>query len=99
MSKKRLATTMAVILIIFLLGFILRIETTHITGIPTNEKAFYQDQNGLPYMYEMDSYYNYRLTKNYLDHGYMGDAIVNGTQWDWHSYAPSGSLPISSYLI
>ncbi|AEG18529.1 STT3 domain-containing protein [Methanobacterium paludis] len=102
MSKKRLAITMAVILIIFLLGFILRVETTHITGIPTSEKAFYQDQNGLPYMYEMDSYYNYRLTKNYLDHGYMGDAIVNGTQWDWHSYAPSGVPmdypPLIAYL-
>jgi dolichyl-diphosphooligosaccharide--protein glycosyltransferase len=41
-------------------------------------------------MYELDSYYNYRLTNNYLDHGYLGDVIIDGREWDMHSYAPSG---------
>lgn len=90
MSKKEIITTLIIILIIFCLGLILRVESTHLYGIPDNEKAFYQDQNGVPYMYDMDSYYNYRLTSNYLDHGYMGDKIINGTEWDLHSYYPPG---------
>lgn len=90
MSGKEVALTFAVILIIFMLGFGLRLESTNLTGIPTYEKAYYEDQNGLPYMYDMDSYYNYRLTNNYLNHGYLGDTKVDGAEWDSHSYAPSG---------
>lgn len=59
MSKKKLAITITIISIIFLVGFILRLESTHLYGISSDEKAYYQDQNGLPYMYEPDSYYNY----------------------------------------
>ena len=102
MSKKQTLITLAIILIIFSVGFVLRIESTQIPGIPSDEKAYYEDQSGHPYMYEMDSYYNYRVTKNYIDHGYMGDAIVNGREWDWHSYAPSGVPmdypPLIAYL-
>lgn len=90
MSKKEILKVSAIILVIFLIGFFLRVESTSMPGIPDNEKAFYQDQNGLPYMYEIDSYYNYRLTKNYLDHGYIGDTIINGQKWDLHSYYPPG---------
>lgn len=89
-SKRDISITIAIIIIIFLVGFVLRVESTQISGIPTDEKGFYQDKNGLPYMYELDSYYNYRLTENYLDHGYIGDTIINGTQWDLHSYYPPG---------
>jgi len=90
MSKKQLAITIAIISIIFLVGFTLRVESTQLPGIPSNEHAYYEDSNGHAYMYDMDSYYNYRLTKNYLNHGYLGDTKVNGTEWDFHSYAPSG---------
>lgn len=59
--------------------------------MPVSEKAFYEDQNGLPYMYEFgDSYYHLRLTKNFIDHGYLGDTIINGREWDLHSYYPPG---------
>ncbi|MBP2044845.1 STT3 domain-containing protein [Methanobacterium aggregans] len=90
MSKKQILITLIIILIIFMVGFVLRVESTNLPGVPLDEKAYYQDQNGLPYMYEMDSYYNYRLTKNYLEHGHTGDTFINGTEWDFHSYAPSG---------
>ncbi|SCG86009.1 STT3 domain-containing protein [Methanobacterium congolense] len=90
MFKRQTVLIFVIILIIFSLGFSLRLESTNLSGIPTDEKVYYQDQNGLPYMYDMDSYYNYRLTKNYLNHGYLGDTKVNGTEWDFHSYAPSG---------
>ncbi len=92
-SKRNISITLAIILIIFLVGFSLRVESVQISGIPSDEKAFYEDQNGLPYMYELDSYYNYRLTKNYIDHDYLGDIIINGTEWDLHSYYPLG-VPI-----
>lgn len=90
MLKKGTLIILIVISIIFVVGFALRAESTHLSGIPDNEKSYYKDQNNLPYMYELDSYYNYRLTKNYLDHGYLGDAIINGTEWDLHSYYPPG---------
>ena len=90
MSRKKIITTIAIIILIFLVGFILRVETAGLSGIPSNEKAFYEDQNGLPYMYELDSYYNYRMTHDYIDHGYLGDAIINNTEWDLHSYYPPG---------
>ena len=38
----------------------------------TADRAYFTDENGLPYMYEPDSYYNYRLTANILDHGHPG---------------------------
>ena len=102
MSKKKIAATIAIIVLIFLVGFILRVETTSLSGIPSNEKAFYEDQNGLPYMYELDSYYNYRMTQDYLDHGYLGDTIINNTEWDLHSYYPPGRSaeypPLITYL-
>lgn len=90
---KKLFTTIAIVLLIFSIGFFLRVETTNLNSIPDSQKSFYQDQNGLPYMYELDSYYNYRLTENYLDHGYLGDAIIKGVDWDLHSYYPPG-VPI-----
>ena len=41
----------------------------------------------------MDSYYNLRLTENYVDHGYVGDIKYdNGTQMDMHRYAPDGNV-------
>jgi dolichyl-phosphooligosaccharide-protein glycotransferase len=90
MSKKELMLSLLIIVLLFSLGFVLRIESTHLTGISLDEKAYYEDQNGLPYMYELDSYYNYRLTKDYIDHGYLGDTIINGKNWDLHSYYPPG---------
>ena len=76
--------------IIFATGFILRVESVNLTGIPASEQDYYHDQNGIPYMYEFDSYYNYRLTENYLDHGYLGDVKIAGKNWDLHSYYPPG---------
>ncbi|MGZ7096564.1 MAG: STT3 domain-containing protein, partial [Methanobacterium sp.] len=102
MSKKEIIIIIVISLIIFSLGFFIRFESTHLTGVPENEKAFYQDENNLPYMYDMDSYYNYRLTVNYLNHGYLGDSIINGEEWDLHSYYPPGVPmdypPLITYL-
>ncbi len=99
MLKKDIIIKLFIIIIIFFIGFFLRVESVNINGIPANEKAYYQDQNGLPYMYELDSYYNYRLTQNYLDHGYLGDAKINGTEWDLHSYYPGVPIDYPPLII
>ena len=102
MIKKNIILPIIIILIIFSIGFFLRIETTNLSSVPFNEKTYYEDDNGLPYMYELDSYYNYRLTENLLNHGYIGDTKINGREWDVHSYYPPGVPmdypPLIAYL-
>jgi len=91
LKKKQLFITVVTIFTIFLTGFFVRLDYVRLPGVPDSDKAYYEDQNGLPYMYEFgDSYYHYRLTKNFLDHGYLGDTLVNGKEWDMHSYYPPG---------
>ena len=90
MLNKDLLLQLTIVLAILMLGFILRAETINLHGISIDEKSFYQDDHGLPYFYELDSYYNYRLTHNFLDHGYLGDEIIDGREWDLHSYYPPG---------
>ena len=82
--------TFIFILVIFMIGFTLRVNSTNLEGLSDDQKSFYQDDNGLPYMYELDSYYNYRLTKNYLENGYTGDTFIASVEWDSHSYYPPG---------
>ena len=79
-----------IIILVFSLVFFLRIQSAYLPGVSEELKSNFQDQNGLPYFSEIDSYYNYRLTQDYLDHNYLGDLIVNSTSWDLHSYFPSG---------
>ncbi|MDY9922815.1 STT3 domain-containing protein [Methanobacterium sp.] len=88
--KKNHLTLIAAVLLIFAIGFFLRLGSAYVTGTPVEEKSFVLDENNLPYMYELDSYYNYRLTNNYLEHGYLGDVIIDGREWDMHSYYPPG---------
>lgn len=101
MSRKQTAITLTIIILIFLVGFFLRLESTNLNGIPQGEKSFYQDQNGLPYMYDMDSYYNYRLTRNLLNTGNLGN-YTNNREFDIYSYYPPGVPldypPIIAYL-
>jgi len=79
-----------IVLLLFSLVFFLRAEASGIPGVPDQMKAYFQEDTGLPYFSEMDSYYNYRLTENFVEHGYLGDTIKNGTDWDLHSYFPPG---------
>ncbi len=91
-----------IIILLFSLSFFLRAESANLNIIPDNMKAYYQDQTGLPYFSEMDSYYNYRMTQDYLSNGHLGDTIINGTQWDLYSYYPPGRSaeypPLIAYI-
>lgn len=79
-----------IIFIIFFTGFFLRLESVDLPGVNETEKSHYMDSNGLPYMYELDSYYNLRLTQNFIKNGHMGDTIKNNQSWDSFSYFPPG---------
>jgi dolichyl-phosphooligosaccharide-protein glycotransferase len=79
-----------IIILLFTVVFSIRADAVNINGVPHDYKSLFEDQNGLPYFSEMDSYYNYRMTQDYLNHGYLGDTIINGTHWDLHSNYPSG---------
>ena len=88
-----------IIVLLFILAFSLRADAVNIGGVPQNYTSLFEDQNGLPYFSEMDSYYNYRMTQDYLNHGYLGDTIQNGTPWDLHSAYPSGRSATANPLI
>ena len=93
MNAKETLYKLKPLLIIFLLFsvvFLLRMDAVYLPAVPQGYQSYFEDQNGFPYFSEMDSYYNYRMTQDYLDHGHLGDTIINGTQWDMYSYYPSG---------
>jgi dolichyl-phosphooligosaccharide-protein glycotransferase len=82
--------SVAIILVIVCFVSFLRFQSADLSAIPTDQQAYYKDSSGLPYFTEMDSYYNLRMTQDFIDYGHLGDAIVNGTPWDTLSYAPEG---------
>ena len=47
----------------------------------------FQDEYGLTYLGEIDPWYFYRLTENYLNNGYEGDIELNGIYYDTHQMA------------
>ena len=80
-----------IILILMAIVFALKAPAHDLNSLDADGKALYTDASGLPYFSEMDSYYNYRLTNDYVDHGYVGDEKVNGSEWDLHRNAPDGN--------
>ena len=95
-NVKTILKSVVIIALLFVIVFALRAQAADIGGVPNQLKANYMDADGLPYYSEMDSYFNYRMTQDYMDHGYLGDTLVNGSEWDMHSYYPSGR-DVSSY--
>ncbi len=50
-----------------------------------------QDDTGQTYLLAIDPYQWLRYVHDVLDHGYAGDTVRNGTDWDNHMYAPIGA--------
>ena len=81
----------AIVLIIMAFCCGLRAHAGDLSILPSDLQDNYRDDSGLPYFSEMDSYYNLRMTQDYLDHGYMGDIMLdNGTPMDMHRNSPEG---------
>ncbi len=85
------AKSIVIILVIMAIVFALKAPAADLNAFPLDAKGEYVDSSGLPYFSEMDSYYNLRLTEDYVDHGYVGDEMINGSEWDMHRYAPTGN--------
>lgn len=69
MDARETLSKLKPLIIIFLLFsavFLLRMDAMSISGVPHDYKSYFEDQNGVPYFSEMDSYYNYRMTQEYL---------------------------------
>ncbi len=93
MNKETLITVgkgIIIILILLAVVFALKAPAADLNYFDEEGKALYTDSSGLPYFSEMDSYYNYRLTNDYVDHGYAGDEMRDGVAWDMHRYSPDG---------
>ncbi|WP_458405499.1 STT3 domain-containing protein [Methanobrevibacter sp.] len=90
-----------IIIVLILLAVVFALKTPaadlHYFDADADGKALYTDASGLPYFSEMDSYYNFRLTSDYIDHGYAGDEMKDGVTWDMHRLAPEG-LPTTYEL-
>ena len=87
------AKSIVIILILLAVVFALRAPAADLNLLPNEIKGDYVDSSGLPYFSEMDSYYNLRLTENYVNSGHVGDIDYgNGTQMDMHRYAPTGNV-------
>ncbi len=82
--------SLIVIFILLAAGFAVRAGT--------DNSSLHSEGHHEPLMYDMDSYYNLRLTMNLLDHGELSD----GDGWDRHSYYPPGvpldTLPLLAFL-
>ncbi len=90
-SIVRKITPFILVILIVLLVFSIRAETINIGGVTDpDQKDLYRDDSGMPYFTEIDSYYNYRLTENYLNGGHLGDTYVDGQDWDSLSTSPDG---------
>lgn len=98
-KRQKLIISIAIIIIIFLVGFFPRWDSTNLSWANQTQKIAYTDDNGLPYMYELDSYYNFRLTENFLKNGHFGDTIKNNQSWDSLSYSPPGRPAVYPPLI
>ena len=85
------AKSVVIILVLLAIVFALKAPAADLNAFPLDAKGEYVDSSGLPYFSEMDSYYNLRLTEDYVDHGYVGDEIINSSEWDMHRYAPTGN--------
>ena len=94
MNKQTILTigkSLVIILILLAVVFALKAPAADLPMLGDDIKASYVDSSGMPYFSEMDSYYNLRLTENYVDHGHVGDEIINNSAWDMHRYAPDGN--------
>lgn len=90
-TKMTIVKSVFIVLILLAVVFALKMPAADLHIIPDEAKGDYVDASGLPYFSEMDSYYNLRLTEDYVDHGFVGDQQINGSEWDMHRYAPTGN--------
>ncbi len=59
-------------------------------------KENFKDSSGQTYLLAIDPYFYYRQAQNILDHGGVGDEVIDGKQFDNHMLAPNGRFVSNS---
>lgn len=63
-------------------------------------KDNYQDPSGRTYLMELDCWHWARYVENVYNHGFPGDTVKNGKQWDTYMLAPKGTeVPWNTFLF
>lgn len=62
-------------------------------------KDRYQDERGQTYLMELDCWHWARYVENVVRHGYPGDELIAGRQWDYFMLAPLGSFLPWDHLL
>ncbi len=101
MKTKELGNTTKIILITVIIllimamsfGFRYMVNRKVVTNLGED---YIDEETGVPYLTEMDSYYHLRMTRDLELYGHAGDTIKDGEPWDSLSYAPDGR-PASDY--
>ena len=72
-------------------AFLVRTGSAAMAGSPEETRAAFTDEDGVPYLTDMDSYYHVRLVDQFLKNGRLGDGVSeDGRAWDLHSFYPEG---------
>lgn len=61
-----------------------------IASTSADMKAFFQDENGFPYMPDIDTYAHLRYVRNLVEKGHHYDELINGLPADTYMVAPLG---------
>lgn len=61
-----------------------------VNDLYANLKSRFQDDTGQTYLMELDCWHWARYVKNVVDHGYPGDTVRNGKQFDLFMMSPVG---------
>ena len=105
-SRLKALLPLAVIVLILLFAFLVRARAYSLPATAKDEKQYMQDENGEPYLTEMDSYYYLRKTAEMAEAGkaklfdYRTDDLKIGQRIrvPHQSFMPEG-LPSLAYLL
>ena len=79
------------ILTVFGAAALVRTAPVFFRGAAQKTRSAYVDEQDIPYLTDLDSYYYARLVDNYLSEGSLGDTVSDdGQAWDSLSYYPEG---------
>ncbi|MBC8500875.1 MAG: glycosyltransferase family 39 protein [Nanoarchaeota archaeon] len=70
---------------------------SQIRAISFDLKSRFKDESGQTYLLAIDPYVYFMQARNFIDHGYVGDILVNGRSFNTHVIAPLGSFTRTTF--
>ncbi|MDR2873966.1 MAG: glycosyltransferase family 39 protein [Methanobrevibacter sp.] len=89
-KKMKILKSVLIVVILVSIAFTIRAQTYNVGTDSPEVRGMFTDSDGLPYFSEMDSYYHLRLVEDIVNHGYLGDTVINNSVWDEHRLSPDG---------